>query len=266
MPRARFPRIRMARRTALIAGLTTLVLAGGSAVAIAAVTASPVDSSGMIHGCYTVAAVNGSHALVLQDAGTNCPRDTVAISWNVQGPAGQPGSTGPIGPAGPTGPQGIAGPSGPSGPAGMNATVTNTATVTATVTTTPPTSTPTTSTPTTTPALTAVPDDNNCGSNSPVLAAYQDGESAVFSGVSVGSSYGWLQISAPAVPDQITLASSGSPASAGVVMDVATDCTGTSVATGVDSFTGVAGQIYFVKIYEGSGASDGGWTLTVDGV
>ena len=77
----------MNRRMGLLtAGLAVaLVVGGGTALAA---TAGPVSGTGVITGCYTTAAVNGSHALVLQNAGTSCPSGTSAISWNEQGPAG----------------------------------------------------------------------------------------------------------------------------------------------------------------------------------
>jgi Collagen triple helix repeat (20 copies) len=110
------PRLRVTRPV-IVAGTATLMLAAGTAVATAAVmsSASPVSSSGVIDGCWTNAAINGSHVIVLQDQGTSCPKGTTPISWNQSGP---PGPTGPAGPAGLTGPSGQVGPSGPSGPAG----------------------------------------------------------------------------------------------------------------------------------------------------
>jgi Collagen triple helix repeat (20 copies) len=118
------PRLRPTR-TVIIAGAVTLLLGAGTAVAAAAVmSSSPVSSSGVIDGCWTNAAVNGSHIIVLQNQGTSCPAGTTPISWNQSGPAGPAGvagSRGPSGPAGaegPPGPSGPAGPTGPSGPAG----------------------------------------------------------------------------------------------------------------------------------------------------
>jgi Collagen triple helix repeat (20 copies) len=120
--------MRIQKRYALPA-IVTLLLAGGGTAAYATVVASPV-SSGVIYGCYTNAAINGSHAVVLQNAGTTCPNGTTAISWNEQGspgpagpsgpagPTGLTGATGPAGPAGATGATGPAGPSGSPGPAG----------------------------------------------------------------------------------------------------------------------------------------------------
>jgi hypothetical protein len=76
-------------RRGLIVVATAGLLVGGGGVAFATVAASgPVDGSGVIHGCYSNAAINGSHVLVLQDAGTNCPRGTTPVAWNEQGPAG----------------------------------------------------------------------------------------------------------------------------------------------------------------------------------
>ncbi len=113
------PRLRVTRPV-IVAGAATLMLAGGTAVATAAVmsSASPVSGSGVIDGCWTNAAINGSHVIVLQDQGTSCPRGTTAISWNESGPSGPAGPAGPAGPTGPAGAAGSAGPAGPTGPAG----------------------------------------------------------------------------------------------------------------------------------------------------
>jgi hypothetical protein len=108
------PRPHLTQKTLLIAGATTLVVGGGGLAAYATVL-SPVSSSGVIYGCYTNAAINGSHVLVLQDTGTSCPKGTTAITWNQAGSPGAPGSPGP---AGPSGPPGSPGPSGPPGPPG----------------------------------------------------------------------------------------------------------------------------------------------------
>jgi hypothetical protein len=107
-------------RKIIIAGAVTLVLAAGSGIATAAVISSPspVDSSGVIHGCWRNAALNGSHVFALQNAGISCPKGTMAISWNERGPAGPAGAKGPAGPAGAKGSAGPAGPAGPTGAAG----------------------------------------------------------------------------------------------------------------------------------------------------
>jgi hypothetical protein len=92
------------RMAVLTMGVAAAVLAGGGA-AVAAVTATgPVDGNNVVHGCYTNAELNGSHALVLQDAGTSCPKGTTAVQWNEQG---QPGATGQTGATGAQGPAGI---------------------------------------------------------------------------------------------------------------------------------------------------------------
>src|SRR5215831_10812308 len=112
-------------RTTLIATGSAFVLVASGGIAYAATASSgPVDSSGAVHGCYTNQGANGSHVVVLQDAGTTCPKGTTAITWSVVGPAGAVGPTGPAGPAGPSGAPGSAGaagsagPTGPAGPAG----------------------------------------------------------------------------------------------------------------------------------------------------
>ena len=86
----------------IVAGAATLALGAGTGIATAAMmtSPSPVDSSGVIHGCWTNRAINGTHVFVLQNVGTSCPRGTTAISWNERGPAGP---TGPSGPAGRSG-------------------------------------------------------------------------------------------------------------------------------------------------------------------
>jgi Collagen triple helix repeat (20 copies) len=122
----------MSRRMNLAAAGLLVALVAGGGTALAA-TSGPVSSGGLISGCYTNAEVSGSHAFVLQDIGTSCPKGTTAVSWNEQGlaglagPAGPPGAAGPPGSAGPPGPAGAAGaqgPAGPAGPAGAGATVT----------------------------------------------------------------------------------------------------------------------------------------------
>jgi hypothetical protein len=103
----------MRGRTALLGIGGAIVLTIGGGTAYAAFAGGPVSSSGVISGCYTTQALNGSHVFVLQDAGTKCPKGTTPISWSQTGPAG------PAGPAGATGPAGTTGPAGPEGPAGQ---------------------------------------------------------------------------------------------------------------------------------------------------
>ena len=105
-----------AKVTGIAAAAVTLT-AGGAAVG-ATLASSPVDASGVIHGCYSNLDVNGSRAFFLQDAGKNCPSGTTAISWNQAGPQGPAGPTGAVGPTGPAGATGVPGPAGPAGPAG----------------------------------------------------------------------------------------------------------------------------------------------------
>lgn len=80
---------RLALTAAGLAGV--LVIGGGAALAA---TSGPESPAGVITGCYGNADVHGSHALILQDGGTSCPKGTTAISWNEQGPAGSNGTDG----------------------------------------------------------------------------------------------------------------------------------------------------------------------------
>ena len=104
--------------TVLISAGAGLALLAGGTTAGAAIMGGPVDGSGVIHGCWTNAAIHGSHIFVLQDAGTNCPSGTTAIAWNQAGPTGPAGPAGPSGPAGPKGDTGPQGPPGNDGAAG----------------------------------------------------------------------------------------------------------------------------------------------------
>jgi hypothetical protein len=65
-------------RTIVISRVSALILLAAGTTAGAAIT-GPVDGSGVISRCYTTKALNGSHVLVLQDAGTTCPAGTTAI-------------------------------------------------------------------------------------------------------------------------------------------------------------------------------------------
>jgi hypothetical protein len=105
-------------RAVMIGAGAVLVLETGSTAAYAALAGGPVDGSGVIHGCWTNTAINGTHVFVLQDAGTTCPKGTTAISWNQQGPTGPAGPAGPAGAIGPAGPAGDTGPAGPKGDTG----------------------------------------------------------------------------------------------------------------------------------------------------
>jgi hypothetical protein len=112
----------------VVTGAAALALVAAGAVAGAAITASPVDSAGVIHGCYGQTNADGTtHNVVLQNDGTTCPANMTPITWNQTGPAGAQGAQGPQGPAGPAGPtgatgatgqQGVPGPAGAPGPAG----------------------------------------------------------------------------------------------------------------------------------------------------
>jgi hypothetical protein len=96
------------RRIVVVALAATALLAGGTAAAAAA-TSSPIDSSGVIHGCYN----DGGHLKVVDPSAT-CPTGYSALNWNQTGPPGPPG------PQGPQGPQGEQGPAGPAGSPGQS--------------------------------------------------------------------------------------------------------------------------------------------------
>lgn len=91
------------RKIVLTIAAALALVAGGTAAG-AAIASGPVDSSGVIHGCYTTTAIGGSHTFKLQNAGTRCPAGTTAIMWNEKGPQGPAGPQGPTGPQGPSGP------------------------------------------------------------------------------------------------------------------------------------------------------------------
>lgn len=56
--------------TILISAGAGFVLLAAGTTAGAAIAGGPVDGAGVIHGCWTNAAVNGTHVFVLQDAGS----------------------------------------------------------------------------------------------------------------------------------------------------------------------------------------------------
>ena len=89
----------------IMVGAAALALVAGGTAAGAAIASGPVGRSGVIDGCYSRAALHGSHLFALQNQGTACPKGTTAVSWNRSGPAGPAGPTGPAGPstAGPNG-------------------------------------------------------------------------------------------------------------------------------------------------------------------
>jgi hypothetical protein len=102
-------------RAITISSAAGLVLVVGGAAAEATI-AGPIDSSGVIHGCYSNAALHGSHIVILQNAGTACPRTYTAIKWNQRGVPGQQGVRGLPGQPGIPGPPGQPGMQGPPGP------------------------------------------------------------------------------------------------------------------------------------------------------
>ena len=67
-------------RAIFISTVSVFALLAAGTSAGAAIAGGPVDGSGVIHGCWTNTAVNGTHVFVLQDAGTTCPKGTTAIA------------------------------------------------------------------------------------------------------------------------------------------------------------------------------------------
>jgi hypothetical protein len=104
------------------AAVALLVCSGGAwaeaASASGAAPRSPIDANGVIHGCWSSAEVDGSHVLVLQNAGSSCPKGTIAISWSQGGSSGPTGATGTAGAKGLTGANGATGASGAAGVTG----------------------------------------------------------------------------------------------------------------------------------------------------
>jgi hypothetical protein len=237
-----------------------IALTVGGGTAFATIAGGPV-SGGVVQGCYD----SGGNLKVLLPGETSCPKGYTALDWNQTGSAGATGPSGPAGPAGatgPQGPQGVAGAdgaTGATGPAGPQGPPGPTVTVTATPTTTP--------TPTST--LVASPAGTACGGGSVQVEPGAHGNSLSKTGVSVGDSYAWyevttstsLSMTATLVGD--TLGGSV-PAASNDVMNVSTDCNADNLTTAATTFTGMDAEgIYFIKVYEGSGGTDGGFTLTV---
>lgn len=92
----------MSRRLIAIC-VAVLAVFGAAVAAYAAV----IDSSGVIHGCYSNGSYQGQHVLTLTDG--TCPNGATPISWNQVGQQGPQGAAGPAGPAGQQGPQGPSG-------------------------------------------------------------------------------------------------------------------------------------------------------------
>lgn len=95
------------QRTATLAAVSTAVVAVlmGASLALAA------SGGGVIHAC----ANKKSGALRVA---AKCKKNEKAVSWSIQGPAGNAGSQGAPGPQGAAGPQGSAGAAGQQGPPG----------------------------------------------------------------------------------------------------------------------------------------------------
>jgi hypothetical protein len=83
----------------LLASVLLLATAGGIAYA------TIPDTDGVIHGCYTKG--GGILSVIDPAAGQTCSSQQTPLSWNQQGPKGDPGPQGPQGLPGPQGPPGV---------------------------------------------------------------------------------------------------------------------------------------------------------------
>src|SRR4051812_25111403 len=99
------------RKRVAVLGLVPLAL---TAVALAGQSSGHRRANGVIFAC---AKKHGGGLRVVANPGA-CRRGEVALSWNVQGPAGTRGATGARGATGPAGPAGARGPAGTTGPQG----------------------------------------------------------------------------------------------------------------------------------------------------
>ena len=85
---------------------------------VAVATGAIPGGDNRVDGCY--ADSTGSLRVIDTEADPPqaCRENETALSWNQEGPKGEPGEVGPAGPAGEPGPAGETGPAGPEGPAG----------------------------------------------------------------------------------------------------------------------------------------------------
>ena len=90
----------MRRRAARLALITTGLLLGVSAIAYATIP----SSGGVISGCYEKR--TGLLRVIDTQAGARCMSFELPISWNQQGPKGDPGAAGAAGAEGPQGDRG----------------------------------------------------------------------------------------------------------------------------------------------------------------
>ncbi len=96
----------------LAGAVTLLAAAGGTTLAASAIDGSTATTT--ISACRNLY----SGQLRVPAAGTACRRYEQPLTWNVQGPKGDPGPAGTPGPKGDPGPAGPQGPQGPQGEPG----------------------------------------------------------------------------------------------------------------------------------------------------
>jgi hypothetical protein len=83
-----------------VVATAAIVLAAGGGVVWAAGTFNPVDSAGVVHGCYnsnTGDALPPMASLLLVNSADPCPDGYTALNFNVKGEAGSQGPAGPQG-------------------------------------------------------------------------------------------------------------------------------------------------------------------------
>jgi hypothetical protein len=110
------------RLAALLLMLVLVATTAGTAMATGVVSRLIGDDQ-QIHGCVHIGggegdARGGNGQLRVVAAGEPCRRNELAISWNVEGPQGEPGPQGERGAPGPQGDKGASGADGPAGPQG----------------------------------------------------------------------------------------------------------------------------------------------------
>jgi Collagen triple helix repeat (20 copies) len=121
--------LRRGRRTAVVAGIATVVLAAAAGIAYATIPSSGnVYTACMLKGVGTIRLIDPS--LPASNLLGHCSSLETQVSWSqngqpgapgpqgAKGDPGTPGATGATGPAGPAGADGAAGPAGAPGPKG----------------------------------------------------------------------------------------------------------------------------------------------------
>jgi cysteine-rich repeat protein len=94
------------------------VLVAGAGISWATAAITQAGSTDVIYACQRQDGSDGGFVRIVSSA-AQCKSNERVISWNVQGPKGDPGPAGAVGAAGPPGPQGDKGDRGDPGPQGV---------------------------------------------------------------------------------------------------------------------------------------------------